>query len=84
MESLRPSMGLSINSLQCDRSSGHPYSNWTCSNSGSQLCHVPSWYAYCRLAVAGGENQEERILRVAQAWESHFDWTKVQLSAHEN
>lgn len=36
------------------------------------------------MQIAGWLWQEERILRVARSWESHFDWTKVQLSAHEN
>jgi amidase len=36
------------------------------------------------MQVVGGLWQEEKILRVTHAWESHFDWKKMHFSTNEN
>ena len=78
IESLSPSMGQSIDTVF--NVTGHP------------AIPIPIGFApiaedrYVMLPVqtAGWLWQEERLLRVARPWESHFDWTKVQLGAHKN
>jgi amidase len=81
LESLKPSMGLTINTAIFNVT-GHP------------AISVPIGFASppdnaevmlpVGMQVVGGLWQEEKILRVAHAWESNFDWKKMHFSINEN
>lgn len=81
LESLKPSMGLTINTAIFNVT-GHP------------AISIPIGFASAPedanvmlpvgMQVVGGLWQEEKILRVAHAWESHFDWKKMQFTINEN
>ncbi|CAL5871218.1 uncharacterized protein PFLUO_LOCUS5466 [Penicillium psychrofluorescens] len=75
LESVKPSMGLTINTAIFDVT-GHP------------AISIPVGYAPARedgdvllpvgMQIVGGLWQEEKILRAGHAWETHFDWKKTQ------
>ncbi|KAJ5381336.1 uncharacterized protein N7496_003764 [Penicillium cataractarum] len=81
LESLKPSMGLTINTAIFNVT-GHP------------AISIPIGFAPAKedvdvmlpvgMQVVGGLWQEEKILRVGHAWESHFDWKKMHFSTNEN
>ncbi|KAJ5176913.1 uncharacterized protein N7482_002790 [Penicillium canariense] len=81
LESLKPSMGLTINTAVFNVT-GHP------------AISIPIGFAPAKedegvmlpvgMQVVGGLWQEEKILRAAHAWESHFDWKKMHCSTELN
>lgn len=81
LESLKPSMGLTINTAIFNVT-GHP------------AISIPIGFAPAKedgdvmlpvgMQVVGGLWQEEKILRVTHAWESHFDWKKMHFATNEN
>lgn len=74
LESLQPSMGLTINTAIFDVT-GHP------------AISIPVGFASAQdddnimlpvgMQIVGGLWQEERVLRVAHAWETQFDWKEM-------
>lgn len=81
LESLKPSMGLTINTAIFNVT-GHP------------AMSIPIGFAPAKdddqvmlpvgMQIVGGLWQEEKILQVGHAWESNFDWKKVHQPANEN
>ncbi|KAL4995906.1 amidase signature domain-containing protein [Aspergillus recurvatus] len=77
LEALRPSMGMTINTAVFNVT-GHP------------AMSIPVGFAPAiddervmlpvGMQIVGGLWQEERVLRVGHAWESHFDWRKIHYS----
>jgi amidase len=77
IESLRPSMGMTVNTAVFNVT-GHP------------AMTIPVGFAPAKddervmlpvgMQIVGGLWQEEKILRVGHAWESHFDWRKIHYS----
>ncbi|KAJ5378805.1 hypothetical protein N7509_011924, partial [Penicillium cosmopolitanum] len=81
LESLKPSMGLTINTAVFNVT-GHP------------AMSIPVGFAPAKdneqvmlpvgMQIVGGLWQEEKILQVGHAWETNFDWKKVQHSTVKN
>lgn len=81
VESLQPSMGLTINTAIFNVT-GHP------------AMSIPIGYAPAKddgevmlpvgMQIVGGLWQEEKILRVGHAWETHFEWKKMQFTTDKN
>ncbi|KAJ5573694.1 uncharacterized protein N7459_008121 [Penicillium hispanicum] len=81
LESLKPSMGLTINTAIFDVT-GHP------------AMSIPIGFAPAKddnhvmlpvgMQIVGGLWQEEKILRVGHAWESRFNWKEVQYTTDQN
>ncbi|KAJ5689185.1 Amidase [Penicillium macrosclerotiorum] len=81
MDSLQPSMGLTINTAIFNVT-GHP------------AMSIPIGLAPAKedkeimlpigMQVVGGLWQEEKILRACHAWETHFDWHKMQFATSNN
>ncbi|CEL07878.1 hypothetical protein ASPCAL11032 [Aspergillus calidoustus] len=77
IESLQPSMGMTVNTAVFNVT-GHP------------AMTIPVGFAPAKddervmlpvgMQIVGGLWQEEKILRVGHAWESHFDWRKIPCS----
>lgn len=81
LESLKPSMGLTINTAIFDVT-GHP------------ALSIPIGFAPAQeddqvmlpvgMQIVGGLWQEEKVLRVGHVWESSYDWKKMQFSTDRN
>lgn len=81
LESLKPSMGLTINTAIFDVT-GHP------------AMSIPVGFAPARedpevmlpvgMQIVGGLWQENKILQAGHAWESHYDWKKMQFTTDKN
>lgn len=81
LESLKPSMGLTINTAIFNVT-GHP------------AMSIPIGFAQAEdddqvmlpvgMQIVGGLWQEEKILQVGHAWESNFDWKKMHYSTDKN
>ncbi|KAJ5099731.1 hypothetical protein N7532_006732 [Penicillium argentinense] len=81
LESLKPSMGLTINTAVFNVT-GHP------------AMSIPIGFAAAKdddqvmlpvgMQIVGGLWQEEKILQVGYAWENNFDWKKMQYSTDKN
>ncbi|KAL3466692.1 amidase signature domain-containing protein [Aspergillus heterothallicus] len=81
LESLKPSMGLTINTAVFNVT-GHP------------AMSIPVGFSPAKendrvmlpvgMQIVGGLWQEEKILRVGHAWERHFDWKKIQYSGEKS
>lgn len=74
LESVKPSMGLTINTAIFDVT-GHPaisipVGSAPAKEDGNVLLPVG-------MQIVGGLWQEEKILRAAHVWETHFDWKKM-------
>ncbi|KAJ5708864.1 hypothetical protein N7493_010198 [Penicillium malachiteum] len=81
VESLQPSMGLTINTAIFNVT-GHP------------AMSIPIGFVPAKddeeimlpvgMQIVGGLWQEEKILQVGHAWESHYEWTKMQFTTERN
>ncbi|KAJ5649599.1 Amidase [Penicillium longicatenatum] len=81
VESLQPSMGLTINTAIFNVT-GHP------------ALSIPIGFAPAKedeqimlpvgMQIVGGLWQEEKVLRVGHVWETHFDWKKMQFTTDRN
>ncbi|KAJ5536391.1 hypothetical protein N7513_009577 [Penicillium frequentans] len=81
VESLKPSMGLTINTAIFDVT-GHP------------ALSIPIGFAPAKeddqimlpvgMQIVGGLWQEEKVLRVGHVWETHYDWKKMQFTTDQN
>ncbi|KAJ5048608.1 hypothetical protein NUH16_007113 [Penicillium rubens] len=81
LDSLRPSMGLTINTAVFNVT-GHP------------ALSIPVGFAPAKednqvmlpvgMQIVGGLWQEEKILRAGHAWEAHFDWKTMHYSIDKN
>ncbi|KAJ6185537.1 hypothetical protein N7519_006838 [Penicillium mononematosum] len=81
LDSLRPSMGLTINTAVFNVT-GHP------------ALSIPVGFAPAKednqvmlpvgMQIVGGLWQEEKILRAGHAWETHFDWKTMHYSTDKN
>jgi amidase len=81
LESLKPSMGLTINTAIFNVT-GHPAISIPIGTAPA-MDNVEVMLPV-GMQVVGGLWQEEKILRVTHAWESHFDWKKMHFSTNEN
>ncbi|KAJ5653269.1 Amidase [Penicillium lividum] len=81
VESLQPSMGLTINTAIFNVT-GHP------------ALSIPIGFVPAKddkqimlpvgMQIVGGLWQDEKVLRVGHVWETHFDWKKLQSTTHQN
>lgn len=81
VESLKPSMGLTINTAIFNVT-GHP------------ALSIPIGFAPAKedeqvmlpvgMQIVGGLWQEEKVLRVGHVWETHYDWKKMQFTTDQN
>ncbi|KAJ6070504.1 hypothetical protein N7467_011823 [Penicillium canescens] len=81
LESLKPSMGLTINTAVFNVT-GHP------------ALSIPVGFAPAKednqvmlpvgMQIVGGLWQEEKILRAGHIWETHYDWKKMQYTTDKN
>lgn len=81
LESVKPSMGLTINTAIFNVT-GHP------------ALSIPIGFASAKeddqvllpvgMQIVGGLWQEEKILQVGHAWETHFDWKKMHFGPEKN
>lgn len=81
LESLQPSMGLTINTAIFNVT-GHP------------ALSIPIGFAPAKdndqimlpvgMQIVGGLWQEEKVLRVGHVWETHFDWKKMHFTTDQN
>lgn len=81
LESLKPSMGLTINTAIFNVT-GHPAISIPIGFASA--LEDPDIMLPVGMQVVGGFWQEEKILRVAHAWESNFDWKKMHFSTNKN
>ena len=81
LDSLRPSMGLTINTAVFNVT-GHP------------ALSIPVGFAPAKednqvmlpvgMQIVGGLWQEEKVLKAGHAWETHFDWKTMHYSTNNN
>lgn len=81
LDSLKPSMGLTTNTAIFNVT-GHPAisipAGLTSAPQGNQIM-LP-----VGMQIVGGLWQEEKILRAAHVWETHFDWKRMQCATDKN
>lgn len=81
IESLKPSMGLTINTAIFDVT-GHPAMSMPVGFAAAT--EDPQVMLPVGMQIVSGLWQESKILQAGCAWESHFDWKKMQLTVDTN